>query len=113
MLLHVMLPLRMRLPLIIAGSTVFYAYWNLYYTWIPFAIMLIAYRGAIWMMDFTNPIDRRRRLFVVIAALLLPLLVVKYTNFLYQDILGLVVGHHGRLVEWQLPLGISFKVCRQ
>ena len=108
MLLHVMLPLRMRLPLIIAGSTVFYAYWNLYYTWIPFAIMLIAYRGAIWMMDFTNPIDRRRRLFVVIAALLLPLLVVKYTNFLYQDILGLVVGHHGRLVEWQLPLGISF-----
>jgi alginate O-acetyltransferase complex protein AlgI len=108
MLLHVLLPLRMRLPLIIAGSTIFYAYWNPSYFWVPFAIMLIAYRGAIWMMDSPDPIDRKRRLFVVLVALLLPLLVVKYTNFIYQDILGLVVGQSGQLVEWQLPLGISF-----
>lgn len=108
LLLHVLLPLRMRLALIVVGSSVFYGYWNPYYIWLPFALMLIAYRGAIFVMDSTGVIDRKRRLFLVVVALLAPLLAVKYTNFLYQDVLGLLTGQHERLVDWQLPLGISF-----
>lgn len=70
--------------------------------------MLIAHRGTIWVMDSVEVNNKRRRLLVVVAALLFPLLVVKYTNFLYQDVLGLFTGYQGRLVSWQLPLGISF-----
>lgn len=60
------------------------------------------------MMDTPEIAHKRQRLLLVVVALLLPLLIVKYTNFIYQDVLGLITGHHGRLVNWQLPLGISF-----
>lgn len=106
--LHLLLPLRFRLPLIIAGSAIFYSYWNPYYLWLPFVIMWLAYRGTIWMEESTEPAIKRRRLTGVVIALLIPLLLVKYTNFLYQDVLGALLGFSGPLVDWKLPLGISF-----
>ena len=60
------------------------------------------------MMGANIESSKRRRLIVVIIALCAPLLIVKYTNFFYQDILGLITGQYSRLVDWQLPLGISF-----
>jgi len=108
LVLHAFLPLRFRLSLIVVGSAIFYGYWNPVYIWLPFAIMLIAYYGAIWMADTQHQTEKRRRLTSVVAVLLIPLLIVKYTNFIYQDVFGFITGATGRLVDWQLPLGISF-----
>jgi alginate O-acetyltransferase complex protein AlgI len=108
LLLHVLLPPRLRLALIIVGSTIFYGYWNPYYVWLPFALMLIAYWGAIMVSDASSAEDRKCKAAVVIVALLLPLLAVKYTNFIYQDVIGLVAGQREQLLDWKLPLGISF-----
>ena len=44
-LLHLAVPARYRIDLIICGSTVFYAWWKLEYAWLPNVLMLIAYGG--------------------------------------------------------------------
>ena len=41
--LHFAVPRQHRLWLIIAGSTVFYAWWKIEYLWIPFLLMAIAW----------------------------------------------------------------------
>ncbi len=45
---------------------------------------------------------------LVVGLLLIPLAVIKYTNFLYEDVLGLFLGFKGQLVHWAFPLGVSF-----
>jgi len=107
-LLHLLLPLRYRLALIIFGSAVFYGYWNPWYVWIPFAFIFIAYQGATWMMRVPEGAPRRRRMVAVIAIVLAPLLLVKYTGFVYNDVLGPLLAFGGRIDAWPLPLGISF-----
>ncbi len=106
--LHVTVPLRLRLALIILGSLIFYGYWNPVYLWLPFAITFIAYRGALWFMSQPEGRQRKRALTLVIFSLLLPLVIVKYTNFIYRDVLGLFFGFTETLTHWELPLGISF-----
>lgn len=106
--LHLTLPARWRLGLIIVGSTVFYGYWNVYYVWVPHALMLVAYAGTLWMEKARDTPRHRRRLALVIFVLLIPLAGVKYTNFVYNDVLGPLLGVHGRLSNLALPLGISF-----
>ena len=106
--LHVLLPLRFRLHLIIIGSAVFYGYWNPVYLWVPFFTMLIAYRGAIWIMACAEGSTRRHALIAVILLLLLPLGVVKYAGFFYSDVIGPIFGLQGSVGQWALPLGISF-----
>ncbi len=109
LLLHMFVPLRWRLTLVIAGSAFFYAYWNPYYAWIPFAYIALAYFGAIWMMGREEARDRRLRLAVVIALLLVPLVVVKYAGFIYNDVLSPILAHASQWnTPWSLPLGISF-----
>lgn len=108
LLLHITLPVRLRLPLIIIGSAIFYGYWNPMYLWLPLAVTLIAYRGAIWFMSCPQGVKRKQALAVVIVALLIPLALIKYTNFIYTDVLGPVFGFAGTLTQWKLPLGISF-----
>lgn len=106
--LHVLLPLRFRLPLIIVGSSIFYGYWNPVYLWVPFLTLLIAYKGAIWIMARGEGAGRRYALTIVIFLLLLPLGIVKYTGFVYSDVIGPVLGFQGHAGQWALPLGISF-----
>jgi alginate O-acetyltransferase complex protein AlgI len=108
LLFHVLLPTRHRLALVIVGSTLFYGFWNPYYIWIPHALMLIAYLGAIWMEAARGTDGYRRRAAGVIVILLLPLAAVKYANFIYSDVLGPLFGFHGRVSDLSLPLGISF-----
>jgi alginate O-acetyltransferase complex protein AlgI len=109
LLLHLFVPLRWRLALVIAGSAFFYAYWNPYYAWIPFAYIAIAYFGALWMMRGAEGRPRKLRLALVIVLLLVPLAVVKYAGFVYNDVLSPILAHTSRWdTPWALPLGISF-----
>jgi alginate O-acetyltransferase complex protein AlgI len=107
-LVHLLLPVRYRLLLIVAGGTVFYSYWNPAYVWIPHLLMLVAWAGALWMDAGTTAVARRSRLTVTIVALLVPLVFFKYTNFLVNDVLGPFLPKHGKLVDLPLPLGVSF-----
>ena len=43
---HLLLPRQWRLYLIIAGSTIFYAWWKVEYVWVPYVLMAIAYVGT-------------------------------------------------------------------
>jgi alginate O-acetyltransferase complex protein AlgI len=106
--LHSIVPARFRVWLIIAGSTVFYAWWRISYTWLPYALMATAYFGVAWMERAPDGVGRRRRATIAVAILFLPLLIVKYTDFVYRDVLGPVFGWHGALLALPLPLGVSF-----
>jgi alginate O-acetyltransferase complex protein AlgI len=105
--LHFLVPRQYRLALIIAGSTFFYAWWKLEYLWIPFVLMAIAYLGGRWI-DSTADAARWRHTVLVIAVLLLPLAIFKYTDFIYRDVFGPFFGVHDGLLNVSLPLGISF-----
>jgi alginate O-acetyltransferase complex protein AlgI len=105
--LHLVIPARWRLYLIIAGSTAFYAWWKPEYIWLPYLLMAIAYFGVIWMMHAKLEPGRKRRAAVVIALLFVPLVVFKYTNFIYNDVLG-VLTRGGKVLDLTLPLGVSF-----
>ena len=100
-------PLRYRLAVIIVGSTIFYGYWNVYLTLFPHALMLIAFFGTIWMAR-AEAKGQKARLFVVVAALLAPLVVVKYGAFLYNSVTYVLNSQAVLLRALPLPLGISF-----
>jgi alginate O-acetyltransferase complex protein AlgI len=106
--LHFLVPRHYRLGLIIAGSTVFYAWWKLEYLWIPFVLMVIAYLSGRWIAGTTDETARWRHTALAIALLLLPLAIFKYTDFVYRDVFGPFFGIHGGLLNVPLPLGISF-----
>ena len=104
---HLLIPGRWRLYLIIGGSTIFYAWWKLEYVWIPYLLMALAYFGVLWMMRAKEEGGRRVRVIVTIALLFTPLVIFKYTNFFYNDVFGELTGG-GKLLDLSLPLGISF-----
>lgn len=106
--LHFAVPLRYRLWLIIAGSSVFYAWWKLEYLWIPFVLMATAYLGGRWIGRAKEPGKRWRHTALAIAVLLLPLAIFKYTDFVYRDVFGPFFGIDHGLLNLPLPLGISF-----
>jgi alginate O-acetyltransferase complex protein AlgI len=105
--IHLLIPARWRLYLIIGGSTIFYAWWKLEYIWIPYLLMAIAYFGALWMVRAKEDADRRLRAIVAIVLLFTPLAIFKYTNFFYNDVLGALTGG-GKVLDLTLPLGVSF-----
>src|SRR5271166_4929199 len=107
-LLHITLPTRHLIYLIICGSTIFYAWWKVEYVWLPYLLMAIAYYGAAWMERASVETTRRRRTAATIFGLFVPLVFFKYTNFLYSDVIGALFGWRGRVLDLPLPLGISF-----
>jgi alginate O-acetyltransferase complex protein AlgI len=106
--LHAGIPPRHRIWLIIFGGLVFYSYWYPGYFWVPPLLLAIAFGGAIWVDGAKEKSARRTRLVGAIALLLLPLLVFKYTNFIYRDVLGLLFATGDHVFQLPLPLGISF-----
>ncbi len=48
-LIDFLCPRQWRIFLVIAGSTIFYGYWNPAYVWIPYATAVVAYVGARWI----------------------------------------------------------------
>jgi alginate O-acetyltransferase complex protein AlgI len=105
---HLLVPIRYRVYLIICGSTIFYAWWKVEYAWLPYALMAIGYGGARWIEGTKSAGGRRARAATAIVLLFLPLVFFKYTNFIYEDVLGPITGTHGKLIELSLPLGVSF-----
>ncbi len=106
--LHFAVPRQHRLWLIIAGSSVFYAWWKVEYLWIPFVLMGIAYFAGRWIDQAKEPDRRWRHTALAIAVLLLPLAIFKYTDFVYRDVFGPFFGIDHGLLNLKLPLGISF-----
>lgn len=111
--LHALCPARWRLWLVVAGSAIFYGYWNWHYAWLPFALTGAAFTATRWTL--ARPPGRRRgRLAAGIILLLAPLILFKYANFLWLDAIGplagVVDGWRPRQppVPLSLPLGISF-----
>jgi alginate O-acetyltransferase complex protein AlgI len=105
---HLAIPLRFRNYLVIAGSTVFYSWWNIAYAWLPYLLMAIAFGGSKWMIAAKTDEARRRRLLVSLVALFAPLVFFKYTNFLYRESAGVIWGVRDDLFQLPLPLGVSF-----
>src|SRR5438105_3759967 len=105
--LHLAVPPRRRVWLIIVGSAIFYARWRIEYAWLPFVLAITAYSGVIWM-ERSSERKRRRRAAATICVLFIPLLVFKYTDFVYRDVLGPWVGWRERILDLPLPLGVSF-----
>lgn len=106
--LHLIVPPRFRTYLIIAGSTIFYSWWRLAYTWIPYALMAIAYFGVRWMEAAGDDRRRKARATIAVSLLFVPLIFFKYTDFVYRDVLGPAFNWQGHLLNLPLPLGVSF-----
>ena len=107
-LLHIFIPLRYRTLLIIVGSTVFYASWRLEYVVLPYLLMAVAFFGTAWMVQAESQSSRRSRLIFTIVLLFAPLFFFKYTDFIFRDVLGPLLGNSKNILGWPLPLGISF-----
>ena len=111
--LHLSLPSRLRIYLVIVGSTVFYAYWRTDYVWLPYAVTLICWLGAKWMECAPSKNSRKQRLILTIVALFLPLVLFKYAHFFAKEIFGSLppvaaaIGDVGWL-KIALPLAVSF-----
>ncbi len=106
--LHLMVPARSRLWLIIVGSTVFYAWWRPEYVGLPYILTVLAWGGTVWLAATDNVAQRRLRLAVTLILTFLPLAVVKYAYFVTNDMLGLRGIIDTDRFRWPLPLGISF-----
>jgi alginate O-acetyltransferase complex protein AlgI len=106
--LHVVVPRSYRNYLIIAASTVFYAWWKVEYVWLPYLLMAIAYLGVQWIARVKEEPARKRRMLTTVVFLFMPLVFFKYTDFLYRDVLGIAFGVRDKLLDLPLPLGVSF-----
>lgn len=105
---QLLIPRQHRLWLILAGGTVFYAWWNCWLAWLPYSLAMIGWGGAVWISGTDEPIQRRRRLIIALVLLLLPLAVFKYAHFLDTQIVVPMLGLSFWPFELPLPLGISF-----
>jgi len=107
-IVHLFTPLKFRIYLIIFGSTIFYAWWKVDYVWLPFLLAAIAYGGLLWIEHGATRSARAWRLGITITGLFLPLVIFKYTDFIFGDVLGPLMDWRGKILNVPLPLGISF-----
>jgi len=112
LILHWITPKHLRIYTMIAGSAVFYGYWNWAYAGLPLALTLVTFAATAWTTSVV-PEQRRWRLGISVVMLLTPLMFFKYTNFIWNEMVGAVgrlagVAIDGRLLSLGLPLGISF-----
>jgi alginate O-acetyltransferase complex protein AlgI len=105
---HVLTPREHRNTVIIAGGAIFYSYWNPFYAWVPFLLLVISFFGAQYMEQAEKESVRKTRFILTVFFLLIPLFAFKYTNFFFEAIIGPFHPVEGKLVDWPLPLGISF-----
>ena len=84
----------------------FYASWRPDYLWVPLGLSVVAHYGAQWMEQVSDEAARKQRLWLVLACLFIPLVIVKYTHFVLADVVQ--IGLAADQYRWALPLGISF-----
>ncbi|WP_373073600.1 MBOAT family protein [Sulfurimonas sp.] len=106
-LIHAVIPNKLRIFALLISSAVFYSFWKVSFLWLPFFLITIAHLGLQWILNGKKE-SKKIRLVTIIFLLVLPLAVFKYSNFLYQDIIGLFFEGTKKLVNDELPLGISF-----
>ena len=94
-------PQRFLLGFVTISSLIFYAWW-----YPPAVLLLIVMIIGCWLMLRQVWHDRRRLKICVIVSLM-PLVLYKYTDFLFATIESLTDIHTPRL-DWALPLGVSF-----
>ena len=105
---HLYVPARYRIAVVIVGSTVFYAYWNVLYVWVPYLLIAITFLGSLFIDAAGDPAQRKRRMIGVLALTLAPLVFFKYTNFIVSTLLAPLTEVSPKLLDLPLPLGISF-----
>lgn len=105
--LYKLLPNRFTILLIIVGSLFFYGWWNPVLIWVPAVLCTIAYFGAIWIAS-SNADSKKLKISLIISLLLLPLILFKYIDFFYNDIISIALGLNNYDLQLVLPLGISF-----
>lgn len=106
--LHLLLPARFRIWLVILGSSLFYAWWRPEYVWLPYAMTLIAWAGASWIGSTEDHDKRRLRLIISLCLGFMPLFFIKYAFFVTNSVLGLHDVIDTAQLRWPLPLGLSF-----
>lgn len=94
-----------RTWLIIVASAVFYGAWDPGYAFMPFLLIAVGYAGSLWTMRAEGE-AAKHRLWVTLAVLCLPLILVKYLPFLNNSFCSL--AGCDLLPKNVLPLGISF-----
>ena len=103
--------IRPRNLFLIIISYLFYANWNPSYTLILLYITLLTYYGAKYF-EGNNSKQRKHVISLTAIAVLMPLLVFKYYNFLNESIWVLLqslgVRFELRGLNWAIPIGISF-----
>ncbi|MEP7171925.1 MAG: MBOAT family O-acyltransferase [Aestuariivirga sp.] len=112
LLLHLIVPAKHRIYLVIAGGSVFYSWWRLDYLWVPYLLTALAFIGVSWMEAANDPHTRRKRLIAVVALILAPLIVIKYSYFIAANFASLLdrqnMVERFSYLKFSLPLGISF-----
>ncbi len=106
--LHLIVPTRYRISLIIVGSAIFYSWWKFEYFWLPFFLMAISYGGVYWAMQTDQSNSRKWRMAATISVLFIPLAIYKYANFIHNELIVPFLENPGKLFDFPLPLGISF-----
>jgi alginate O-acetyltransferase complex protein AlgI len=103
-LIHLLIPYRWKLELIIVGSLIFYSYWYPGYFWVPIVLTTIGYFGA---LNIEKSSSKKRDLILTLVLLFLPLLIFKYSDFIIYQFTN---SENFELYKlgWSLPLGISF-----
>ena len=76
--------------------------------WLPVFLCLMAFWGVLWIESSRGNHERRMRLWTVVLMLLIPLLSIKYSGFLYNEVIAPVVGWSQSDLKLIMPLGISF-----
>lgn len=107
-ILHHITPKQYRTYLIILGSTIFYLWWRIEYVFLPYLLTAVAYSGVQWMNGADDTVARKRRAVVTIIVLFIPLVFFKYTNFILLDVVGPFIGVKEKVLDFSLPLGVSF-----
>lgn len=105
-LFHIIMPGQYRPALIILGGTIFYGYWNPFYVWLPHLLILLTYIGSFWIEAGGE--NRFYRLIFIICTLLFPLIIIKYSHFIYNDAISVALGLNPKELKYTLPLGVSF-----
>jgi alginate O-acetyltransferase complex protein AlgI len=97
-----------RLHLVVMGSIVFYGWLNPVMTWVPIVLCAMAFWGTSWIIKIEDNHRRATRFWLVITALLSPLIYYKYKYFLFNEVFVLLTGVASENFQVVVPLGISF-----
>ena len=96
-----------KIYLIIIGSTIFYGYLKPQNIWIPYLLALIGFIGGEKILKAELK-KKKFYFFLILILLYLPLILFKYQDFIYNDILCPIFGLKEHLFLTSIPLGISF-----